>query len=60
MQTEDPTKRRLKDQQELARKAQEAKEAGKATAHDVAREGEVKYDEAKVRCAVLTSRTSFC
>lgn len=54
MQQEDPAQKRLKDQSEMEQKAKEAKEAGKATAHDAAREGEVKYEAAKVR-SFLTS-----
>lgn len=49
MQSEDPTQARLKDQAELERKAREAREAGKATAFDAAREGQAKYEETKVR-----------
>jgi hypothetical protein len=49
MQQDDPHQARLKDQAEMERKAKEAKEAGKATAHDAVREGEANYEATKVR-----------
>ncbi|GJE97718.1 hypothetical protein PsYK624_139390 [Phanerochaete sordida] len=43
----DPHAQRLKDQQELERKALAAKDAGRATAHDAVRETEAGYEATK-------------
>ncbi|KAH9858405.1 hypothetical protein C2E23DRAFT_767702 [Lenzites betulinus] len=45
--SEDPHAQRLADQERLKKKAEELRDAGKATAHDAVREGEKKYDETK-------------
>ncbi|EKM54180.1 uncharacterized protein PHACADRAFT_257843 [Phanerochaete carnosa HHB-10118-sp] len=47
-QKEDPHAKRLEDQAALEKKAQEMKEAGKATAHDAARESKENYEATKV------------
>ncbi|KAI0633301.1 hypothetical protein C8Q77DRAFT_1157531 [Trametes polyzona] len=46
-QSDDPHAQRVADQERLKQKAEELREAGKATAHDAAREGEQKYEQAK-------------
>ncbi len=48
-QSEDPHAQRIADQERVKQKANELREAGKATAHDAVREGEQKYDQTKVR-----------
>lgn len=48
-QSEDPHAQRIADQERLKQKADQLREAGKATAHDAVREGEQKYDQTKVR-----------
>ena len=45
----DPHEQRKADEERLKQKADELREAGKATAHDAAREGQAKYEETKVR-----------
>ncbi|KAI0769635.1 hypothetical protein BD413DRAFT_555774 [Trametes elegans] len=44
---EDPHAKRVEDQERLKQKAEELRDAGKATAHDAVREGEQKYDQTK-------------
>ncbi|EJF57618.1 hypothetical protein DICSQDRAFT_157220 [Dichomitus squalens LYAD-421 SS1] len=43
----DPHAQRQADQERVKQKAAELRDAGKATAHDAAREGQAKYDETK-------------
>lgn len=49
----DPHADRLQNQERVQQKAQELKEAGKATAQDALREGQAGYDKAKVRVRPL-------
>ncbi|KAI0329210.1 hypothetical protein GY45DRAFT_1417943 [Cubamyces sp. BRFM 1775] len=44
----DPHAQRVADQERLKQKAEELRDAGKATAHDAVREGEHKYEQTKV------------
>ncbi|EIW62830.1 uncharacterized protein TRAVEDRAFT_62657 [Trametes versicolor FP-101664 SS1] len=46
-QSEDPHAQRIADQERVKQKADELRNAGKATAHDAVREGEAKYDQTK-------------
>lgn len=46
---QDAHAKRKQDEEKIKQKAQELKDAGKATAHDVVREGEQGYDSHKVR-----------
>lgn len=48
MQQDDPHAQRKKDEEAMKRKAQELKDAGKATAHDAVKEGQQNYDAFKV------------
>lgn len=47
-QSQDPHAQRIADQERVKQKADQLREAGKATAHDAVREGEQKYDQTKV------------
>ncbi|KAI8992871.1 hypothetical protein BD414DRAFT_482521 [Trametes punicea] len=44
----DPHAQRVADQERVKQKAEELRDAGKATAHDAVREGESKYEQTKV------------
>ena len=43
------SKKRKADEERAKARAQELRDAGKATAHDAVREGQERYDETKVR-----------
>ena len=55
----DPHAQRVADQERLKQKADELRDAGKATAHDAVREGEQKYEETKVRPLYVISHVGI-
>lgn len=54
LQGDDAHDQRVADQKRIQQKAQELKDAGKATAHDAVREGEQHYDATRVSAGSLS------